>query len=544
MKIPFRQGIVRYQRDNTGNQTFLQKASIGNSINLLATTDPTLVTIAQRKNNYLIEERVTVLNAWTNFNAGTDYWLFLDVDMVTGVRTFGSTTVEPTYGPIAPTTSTTDLHWFDTNASNMCMKVYNGTAFVEKLRVFLAKYQQGATIIPLALGSQIAQNITVDAGAILFDADGSPVRKMFSRTQNEFFTTASIFTSNTSRSVNVTMDALCTTVDAGEPIPAFSLVAHGENVGEIVLADPVKHNRTAVGIVQEDFYNGETGIYSSQGYIYNEQWNWNELPGTPVFLGPNGTIVSNPSQYHTTQQVGEIVAAQMIRLNISPSIQFDSIMTDYKNLAPISLDKTTGKYIATSVDIPLEAQNSRTGFAFIQTLEAETWVVAHNRATFRYLIQVFDTDGSVIFPDTITTIDSNTIELTFARPTAGHACVVFFNADVIQVNYDITLSALSTFNSGETLLIQPMPINAILPKTAAGCKAVAKTSANTELNILVDGAVVGSIVFTENSTIGTFEIPEDVVITEYQVLEVAASSTLSALANVGALIRLQNTGTL
>lgn len=544
MKIPFRQGIVRYQTDNVGNQTFLQRASIGNSINLLANTDPTLVTIAQRRSNYLIEERVTVLNAWTNFTTGMDYWLFIDVDMVTGVRTFGSTIVPPTYGPTAPLNPVPDLHWFDTNPLIMCMKVYNGTTFVEKLRVFVAKYQQGATIVPMGLGSQIAQNITSEAGAILYDADGMPVRKMFSRTQNEFFTTATIFTSNTSKSVNVTLDALCTTVDAAEPIPAFSLVAHGANPGEIVLANPMIHGRIAVGIVQEDFYDGETGIYSSQGYIYNEQWNWPQAPGTPIFLGPNGTIVTVPTQYHTIQQIGEIVAEHTIRLDISPSIQYDSIMTDYKNLAPISLDKTTGKYIATSVDVPTEAQNSRTGFAWIQTDEATTWTVAHNRSTFRYLIQVFDTNGSVIYPDTITTIDSNTIEVTFTTPRAGHASVVFFNADIVQVHYDITLSALSTFNANETLLIQPLPINAILRASAEGCKAVVKTPDNAELYIKIDGETVGTIVFTQGSDTGTFVIPQDVTINESQVLEVVASSTISALANVGALIRLQNIGTL
>lgn len=121
MKIPFRQGILRYQQDNNGNQTFLQKAAIGNAINLIANTDPTLVTIAQRKNNYLIEERKTVLNAWTNFIAGTDYWLFIDIDMVTGVRTFGSTLLEPKAGPIAPTAPTVDQHWFDTNAPGNCL---------------------------------------------------------------------------------------------------------------------------------------------------------------------------------------------------------------------------------------------------------------------------------------------------------------------------------------------------------------------------------------------------------------------------------------
>lgn len=544
MKIPFRQGIVRYQKDNTGNQTFLQRAAIGNAINLMANTDPLLVTIAQRNNNYLIEERVTVPNAWTNFTAGTDYWLYIDIDMVTGERTFGSTLREPTYGPIAPTNPLIDQHWFDTNSMVMCMKVHNGTAFVEKLRVFVAKYQQGSTIIPQAIGSQIARNTVSEAGAILFDADGQPIRKMFSRTQNEFFTTASIFTSNTSKSVNVTLDALCTTVDAAEPIPAYSLVAHGKTPGEIVLADSTQHTRPAAGIVQEDFYNGEAGIYSSQGYIYNEQWNWTEAPGTPIFLGPNGTIVTTPSQYHTTQQVGVVIQPQMIHLNISPSVQFDSIMTDYKNLSPVSIDKTTGKYVATSVDIPTEAQNSRTGFAYIQQDEATTWTVAHNRATFRYLIQVFDADGTVIYPDSIRTVSSNVIELKFAVPTAGHASVVFFNADIVQVNYDITLSALSTFNADETLLIQPLPINAILRASAEGCKAVVKTPDNAELYIKIDGETVGTIVFTSNSEVGIFVIPQDVTINEYQVLEVVASPTISALANVGALIRLQNIGTL
>lgn len=544
MKIPFRQGILRYQQDNNGNQTFLQKAAIGNAINLIATTDPTLVTIAQRKNNYLIEERKTVLNAWTNFTAGTDYWLFIDIDMVTGVRTFGSSLLAPTAGPIAPTTPIIDQHWFDTNPLVMCMKVFNGQAFVEKLRVFVAKYQAGAIIVPMSIGTQIAQTIVSDAGSILFDADGSPVRKMFSRTQNEFFTTASIFSSNTSKSVNVTMDALCTTVDASEPLPAFSLVAHGKSQGELILADPSDHNKTAVGIVQEDFFNGETGIYSSQGYIYNDQWNWTQSPGTPLFLGPTGTIVTNPTQYHTIQQIGEIVTRQMIRLNISPAIMYDSIMTDYKNLAPISIDKTTGKYIATSVNVPGEAQNSRTGFAFIQEDAATIWTVAHNRGTFRYLVQVFDTDGKVVYPDTISTVSSNTIELTFVDPQAGHACVVFFNSDIIQVNYDITLSALSTFNASETLLIQPMPINASLKTTAIGCKAVCKTPANAELYIKLDDVIVGTIVFTTNSTIGTFVIPADVVISETQVLTVESSPTISTLADVGALIRLQNTGAL
>lgn len=542
MKISFRQGIIRYQRDKLGNQTFLQRSSSGNNINLMANTDPTLVTIAQRGNNYLIEEKVTVQNAWTGFVAGTDYWLYIDIDMVSGIRTFGSTTLQPTYGTTPPTSPAPDQHWFDTTSLVFCMKVYNGTNFAEKLRVFVAKYQQGAIIIPLATGSQVAFNIVSDAGSILFDSDGNPVRKMFSRTQNEFFTTATIFTSNTSKAVNVTLDALCTTVSASEPLPAFSLVTH-DSTGLIKLADSSVHNRPAIGMVQEDFYANETGIYTSQGYIHNEQWAWTDEPGTPLFLGENGTITTTPSQYHTIQQIGEIVTATMIRLNINPYILYDSAVTDYKNLVPISLDKSTGKYIATSVDVAQEAAEQRNGYAHVQDDAATTWTVVHNRGTFKYVAQVFDEDAYVIMPNSIQTIDSNTIEIKFNTACAGHASILFFDTDIVQTNYDINVSALSTFNANETLLLHPMPINALLTTAATDCIAVAKTPDNAELYIKVDDQLVGSILFTADSKFGTFDISQDVTITEHQVLEITSSTSLSSLADVGILLRLQNTGT-
>ena len=544
MKIQFRQGIIRYQRDSNGNQMFLQKASGGSAINLLATNDPTIATIAQRKSNYLVEERVTVLNAWTGFVAGTDYWLYLDLDMVSGERTFGWTTFEPLFGTEEPTDPQVDQHWFNMDPSVYQQMVWNGVAFAPKLRVFFAKYQQGATIIPLAFGSQIGDTNTVDAGSILFDGEGQPIRRFYSRTHSEFFTTATIFTTNTAKSVNVTLDALCTTVVASEPIPAFYLIAHGETPGTIRLADTSTHGRQAVGLVQEDFYKGEGGIYTTQGYINNEQWNWTEAPGTQLFLGNNGEIVTDPSQYHTIQSVGEIVTPTMIRLDIGPSIRYDTVSTDYKNLVPVALDKTTGQYVATTVDTATEGESSKSGFLYIQEQAATVWTIVHNKQTMKCLTQVFDTTGNTIVPDNIRIVDGTTVEVRFAYAQAGYANVVFFNTEVVQVNYDVSLSAVSTFDSSETLLIQPMPLNAILPADADGCKAVAKTPDNTSLSILIDGQEVGQIVFTTASNIGTFVIPEDVTITEQQVLEVESSPTISLLANVGALIRFKNIGTL
>lgn len=60
-----------------------------------------------------------------------------------------------------------------------------------------------------------------DAGFILYDAEGKPVKRFYRRDSGEFFTTSSIFTTQTAKSVNVSLDAVNMTVIAAEPIPAF-----------------------------------------------------------------------------------------------------------------------------------------------------------------------------------------------------------------------------------------------------------------------------------------------------------------------------------
>ena len=146
MKIPFRQGILRYQKDSIGNAVFLQKSNGGSSIDLVVSPDPTIVTIAHRTSNYLVEEGKTTPSAWTGFVSGQDYWLYLDIDLLTGERTFGSVKTAPTYGLKSPTSPAIDQHWFDTNATVMCMKIWSGSVWIEKLRVFVAKYKSGCLL--------------------------------------------------------------------------------------------------------------------------------------------------------------------------------------------------------------------------------------------------------------------------------------------------------------------------------------------------------------------------------------------------------------
>lgn len=347
MKIPFRQGIVRYQQDNAGLPTFLRKNDLGSTISLMTVNQPTVLTFAHKKVNYLHEEAITIARAWSGFETGNDYWLYVDIDGVTALRTFGTTTVEPVVSLTVPVNPAQNLHWFD--ARNMVMQVWNGIAWIERIRVFVGKYANGGVLTSYPLGSQINVKVPSEAGFIIFGSDGAPIRRQHDRKSFEFATTSSIFNTITAKAVNVSLDAICTSVTASEPIPAFRLITRDEQsilTPGIKMADAFIKGRYAVGIVQEDLDRGETGIIAQHGYITNEQWNYTELPGTPLFLAAGGQIVSAPAQKGFVQRVGEVVSSKVIRVDIQPPARYvDSTVVDYKNAISVIMDKVTGELL-------------------------------------------------------------------------------------------------------------------------------------------------------------------------------------------------------
>lgn len=431
MKIPFRQGILRYQKDSVGNAKFLQKSNGGSSIDLVVSPDPTIITIAHRDSNYIVEEGKTTLSAWTGFVSGTDYWLYLDIDLLTGARTFASCRFAPTFGLKSPTSPVIDTHWFDTNATVMCMKVWNGTIWTEKLRVFVAKYRSGSIIEPISYGTQINITASVDAGFILFDNEGKPVKRFYRRDAGEFFTTTSIFTTQTAKSVNVSLDAVNMTIAAAEPMGAFSLVTRDEEDGYVRLADYRDPSKPAIGLIQEDFYDSEVGIYTQNGYVHNEQWNWTQKPGTLLFLGANGGITVKPPQTNTVQLIGEVVSNKTIRLKIQEPIHYDDpSYIEYQNLIPILLDKSTGKYIASNAGFSGGGDGggggTNTGYRHNQTVPDTIWTVSHHKQSVYFICQVFDANGDEIITEKTEVLDLNTIMVTFAEPQDGFVNVVFF----------------------------------------------------------------------------------------------------------------------
>lgn len=434
MKIPFRHGIMRFQKDSVGNPLFLQKSNGGSSIDLVASPDPTVITIAHRGSNYLFEESKTVPAAWSGFESNVTKWMYIDINLMTARRTFGTTNVEPTYGDKSPINPPLDQHWFDTNLNVMCMKVWNGEHWVEKIRLFVASYRTGAILDAYDYGTQINIREQCDAGFILFDPEGKPVKRYHKRDGGEFFTTSSIFTTHTAKAVNISLDAINMTVIAAEPMPAFSLVSRDNEDGHVRLATYTKSSHPAIGMIQEDFHDGEVGIYTQAGYVYNELWNWTERAGTLLFLGENGQLTVTPTQTRMLQVVGEIASQTSIRLNIQPPIMYDDpVYTQYQNLIPMLLDKVTGRYIAAHIyptrDGSSGINTTSEGFRHNQHAPDVVWTIMHAKSSVNFICQLFDENGDEIIPERTNVQDLNTLVITFVSPQSGFANMIFFTQD-------------------------------------------------------------------------------------------------------------------
>jgi len=134
MQIPFRQGIVQCSQDTLGQPTFLQK--IGNDIFISTTGGPLLATFSQSTSEYLLRERDNAqFVAWIGpFLTTLNYWLYWDLNVINGVKTYGATIHQPISGSITPSNPPLDQHFFSTIDHKMY--VWNGTSWVNKIRVF------------------------------------------------------------------------------------------------------------------------------------------------------------------------------------------------------------------------------------------------------------------------------------------------------------------------------------------------------------------------------------------------------------------------
>ncbi len=384
-RFNFRQGIARRQQDGLGNPNNLQPSSGGSWIDLIVSPDPTIFIIAHYDTDYMFTENATITQAWGPFTAGNDYWLYWNIDFQSGELTRGYTRKEPADGPTPPSNPTHDQHWFDTN--EMVMKTWVGGAWgrwIERIRVFAAKYQGGATIIDYPLGSQVGvSGFDVHAGKVLYDPDGKPLQVFQRNRRGQFITTETPMHSQFSRIANFRVEAAIVQGEALEHIPIHHAVAYSD-YNQLILARNSDINHPAIGVSTEDMVTGEIRSYITKGFIRDEvNWDWSAHPvNTPLFVGPTGNLLTEPEAGALTQQeIGYIVDETTIFVNIQ---QFILLEPPLGNEIVYHLDRDTGALIARKVQISLEdlvdveVWNPQEGDVIVWNETQNQWVLESN----------------------------------------------------------------------------------------------------------------------------------------------------------------------
>jgi hypothetical protein len=331
MKIPFRQGIIRYQT-NLSAPDFLRKTSLsGTSIDLIVSPVPTVFTIAHYGANYLFEETRTIVGAWGGgvpgsmngplVAVGQTQYLFWDVDLATGELTHGWTLLSPVISPEPPPSPQNDQHWFDT--ANTRMRVFRqpGSSpgiWQDKVRLFAAVYDHNANIIPMPIGSQVG--ITGgqwSAGNLILGVNNKPLKQ----SDGTFVTTESNLIIYQTSGQNVKFDMALVFAMASEEIPKFYCVSFQPD-RRVGLASSNNINSFVSGIVVEDLHENEVGQIITNGVVRNEQWNWSPADiNKPLFIGAAGNLRLTPPSVGVVQQVGFVYDQDSIYFNLFPPVR-------------------------------------------------------------------------------------------------------------------------------------------------------------------------------------------------------------------------------
>lgn len=290
-RISFRQGIVRHGK-SPGQAFFLQQN--GQFVDLVISPDLTLFAFADGNKDYLFTESVTAIKAWGPFSVSQNYWLYLDINRVTGIRTYGSTTLVPVSATTAPALPVVGQMWFDTstgNATSNKMHEYNGASWVQVLRVFagiLSSGNQflspvdGVSVETNFTGSQIGPTgtVTTNAGSLVFDSSGKPIVNQSA----QFFTTEDVFTTGVPTGASLKVNNILIRAQSIQTIAPYQVVVFS-NFNRIALASPFDFLDKVYGIVEEATPINDIANVITEGIIFNELWDFVSSTATPPMVG-------------------------------------------------------------------------------------------------------------------------------------------------------------------------------------------------------------------------------------------------------------------
>ncbi len=147
--VPVRQTVLYGSVDQSTGQANFLTTSAGLTVNILGAATPIVVAFAYNFDStfgqldYIEPITSDVTAAWSSLPTNSTCFLYIDRNVSTGGLTYGYSLLSPTYATIAPTSPSTDQHWFDLNS--FYMKRWNGTVWENKQRVFVGEAITGAS---------------------------------------------------------------------------------------------------------------------------------------------------------------------------------------------------------------------------------------------------------------------------------------------------------------------------------------------------------------------------------------------------------------
>lgn len=351
MRVSYRQGLVSAQAD------YLQ---IGQSdsryVDLIVSPIPTIAIVSSGTKDYLIGEYRTVTNAWGPFEGPSTRYLYWEINQTTGLISRGATTLSPISSASEPA-STIGQMWWDT-ISNI-MKVYNGTRWVECLRVMAGILQSGGILVPEVPMSQVGLTTPVDAGFILFDGLGA----VFRNNLGELLTTNTNLASIDTGSL-VKISGANVTAQTNESIPKFSVVYLAGGRASLASSVPPDNEvRAPIAMITVDAYQNDTvNLVTAGQMVVNQQWDWQIADmGKPVFCNAVGGVTTALPNSKKNVRVGTIFDAKSILLSFDWVSEVVGLVAGVSGLAASSPLNLTGPAGNPTINIA-QASSAQDGY--------------------------------------------------------------------------------------------------------------------------------------------------------------------------------------
>jgi Rieske Fe-S protein len=272
----------------------------GQVVKIIATNTPVVLTIAHRQSNYLVTIEQDVSAALT--------YLYVDINLKTGVVSYGHTTTPPLIQSTLPTNAINGQHWFDPSIDTM--RIRGIGAWQECARLFVGTVVGGiATCSPF--GSQIGKTGNFPTGKLAFDGSGKPI----SKSTGEFWTTDDVFYVNGTISAPYAFGTQLQVASTAEVVTPMSVVAYSGNTFNTVrLAQPSDTGYATLAIAMAGVSAGEKVSVVCNGVIVNPAWAFVN-PNSLVWVGQNGVISTTPDPVNTSQPIGRVIDANTIVFN-------------------------------------------------------------------------------------------------------------------------------------------------------------------------------------------------------------------------------------